>query len=123
MLAPAVVAMAMLAARATASARAADAFAMHAILLSAEPAKGSTVAGPVITVALTFNERIDAKRSTLALVLPDRSVRPLSLTPQGTPEMLGAHADSVPSGPCHVRWQVLASDGHITRGDVPFTVR
>ncbi|WP_245326709.1 copper resistance protein CopC, partial [Bradyrhizobium sacchari] len=23
----------------------------------------------------------------------------------------------------HLRWQVLSVDGHITRGDIPFTVR
>src|SRR5262249_21131769 len=36
----------------------------HAILLAADPAKGSSVAGPSIPFSLTFNERIDAKRST-----------------------------------------------------------
>jgi hypothetical protein len=34
---------------------------------------------------------------------------------------LAAHLGLIP-GAYVVRWQVLAVDGHITRGDVPFTV-
>jgi methionine-rich copper-binding protein CopC len=36
--------------------------------------------------------------------------------------VLLARADLSP-GAYSVRWQVLAVDGHITRGEVPFTVR
>jgi len=37
------------------------------------------------------------------------------------PDILAAHLDLTP-GSYVLRWQVLAVDGHITRGDVPFTV-
>jgi methionine-rich copper-binding protein CopC len=32
-------------------------------------------------------------------------------------------AGAWPAGAWRVRWQVLAVDGHITRGDIPFTLR
>ena len=36
--------------------------------------------------------------------------------------MISTSADLKVPGRYVVRWQVLAIDGHITRGDVPFTV-
>jgi methionine-rich copper-binding protein CopC len=44
----------------------------------------------------------------------------LALLP-GPDDMLSARA-VLARGRATVRWQVLALDGHITRGDVPFTV-
>ena len=37
------------------------------------------------------------------------------------PDLLTGRAELVP-GSYVLHWQVLAVDGHITRGDVPFTV-
>jgi hypothetical protein len=36
--------------------------------------------------------------------------------------VIDTNAELTKAGPYVVRWQVLAIDGHITRGDVPFTV-
>lgn len=94
----------------------------HAILLSAVPAANQSVSGPDIDVQLKFNCRIDSARSRLALSLPDRSVRPLSLQ-QPEPAVLSAHIAGLPAGVYRIEWQVLAADGHITRGEVPFTVQ
>jgi len=44
----------------------------------------------------------------------------LTIEPEGPPDVLSAAVDVTP-GDYVVRWQVLAVDGHITRGDVPFT--
>ena len=46
----------------------------------------------------------------------------LQLAPDTPPDVLRASADLKP-GSYAVRWQVLAVDGHITRGDVPFVVQ
>jgi len=94
----------------------------HAILLDATPAANATVVGPVITLRLRFNSRIDAARSQLIVVLPDYSSRKLKLEPQPSPDTLISRADDLKRGTYKLRWQVLAADGHITRGEIFFKV-
>src|SRR5262249_50101460 len=95
----------------------------HAVLLEATPTANGTVAGPEINVQLRFNSRIDSARSRLTLVLPDQTVRPLPLEPSSNPASVGAHGTGLGAGAYRLRWQVLASDGHITRGEIPFQVK
>lgn len=95
----------------------------HAVLVEASPEPNATVAGPEIGFRLRFNSRIDSQRSRLSLVLPDRSVRRLTLEPQVSPATLSSHTAGLHTGPYTLRWQVLAADGHITRGEVVFQVR
>ncbi len=70
---------------------------------------------------LRYNSRIDQKRSRLTLIRPDRGRDIIPIDPGTAPEIIAAHLALVP-GSYIVRWQVLAIDGHITRGDVPLTV-
>jgi methionine-rich copper-binding protein CopC len=96
--------------------------AAHAVLLESTPAVNSTVAGPDIAINLRFNVRIDVGRSRLTLVPPSGSVLPLEIGKQTSVDTLSAGAKGLPAGEYRLRWQVLASDGHITRGEIPFTV-
>jgi methionine-rich copper-binding protein CopC len=93
----------------------------HAILMESTPAANATVAGPAIDFTLRYNTRIDGTRSRLTLTLPDRSTQVLPITETATEDGLRTTVSLVP-GLYSLRWQVLAVDGHITRGDVPFTV-
>ncbi len=95
----------------------------HAILLEASPAKDTSVAGPDIGVRLRFNSRIDGARSQISLVLPDGTVRKVGLDAQKSPDVLSANAKGLKSGSYKLRWQVLASDGHVTRGEYTFEVK
>ena len=95
----------------------------HAILLEASPAKTGSVTGPDFKIRLKYNSRIDASRSQISLLLPDKTVRTLTIEKQASPEMLTAQAAGLKAGTYHLRWQVLASDGHITRGEYPFEVK
>src|SRR5271157_3961949 len=95
----------------------------HAILLSSTPASKSVVDGPDLTVSLKYNSRIDAKRSRLILVSPSGEEQTLVMSTQSPSEVLEAPAKGLKSGAYILRWQVLAVDGHITRGEVPFNVR
>ncbi len=95
----------------------------HAILLEASPAKNGSVAGPDFQIRLKYNSRIDASRSQISLVLPDKTARTLTIEKQASPEILSAQALDMKPGTYHLRWQVLASDGHITRGEYPFEVK
>ena len=93
----------------------------HAVLVKAVPGAHSTVAGTAITVRLQFNVRVDPKRSRVALVLPDKSQKLLSVN-QSEPELLESQVTGLAAGDYSIRWQVLASDGHITQGEIPFKV-
>ncbi|HKF23034.1 MAG TPA: copper resistance CopC family protein [Candidatus Angelobacter sp.] len=94
----------------------------HAILLEESPAPNSVVKGPNVPLKLRFNVRIDAARSRLFLFLPDGSRRDLEIKAQPAPDVLAADAEGLTLGPYRLHWLVLAADGHITQGDVLFSV-
>ena len=94
----------------------------HAVLVESSPALKSSVSGPDVPLKLRFNVRIDAARSRLTLVDPDGAAETLEISKQDSPEIISAEAKGLHPGPYRLRWQVLASDGHITRGEIPFTV-
>jgi methionine-rich copper-binding protein CopC len=95
--------------------------AAHAIIVSSDPAVDAVVR-PSLPVMLRFNSRIDRERSRLTLLRPDGSAQPVALMPDGRPDTLAAKLDRLAPGRYRLRWQVLAIDGHITRGDIPFAV-
>jgi methionine-rich copper-binding protein CopC len=94
----------------------------HAILLKATPAVNQEVTGANTAVELRFNSRIDAKRSKLTLIGPDSHEHALAISEQSSPDALSSRATDLTPGSYVLRWQVLAQDGHITRGEVPFKV-
>ncbi len=94
----------------------------HAILLESTPAINSAVPGPTVPIKLRFNVRIDATRSRLTLVKPDATTQSLAITKEAPADTLASQAQSLGPGDYRIRWQVLASDGHITRGEIPFHV-
>jgi methionine-rich copper-binding protein CopC len=94
----------------------------HAILLESTPPLKGQVSGPGVPIKLRFNVRIDALRSRLTLIRPDGSSQTLELSKPAPADTLAASASGLAAGEYRLRWQVLASDGHITRGEIPFTV-
>jgi methionine-rich copper-binding protein CopC len=94
----------------------------HAILLESSPSINGIVGGPNIQIKLRFNVRVDASRSRLTLVKPDASTQSLAITKDFPADTLASQAQGLPPGEYRIRWQVLASDGHITRGEIPFQV-
>lgn len=93
----------------------------HAILEESAPVSGASVKAGGLELRFRYNSRIDRARSRLTLIRADHSRDTVAIKPDGPPDILAAHLDLAPGGYV-VRWQVLAVDGHITRGDVPFTV-
>jgi len=95
----------------------------HAILKESSPAANATVAGPDVAIMLKYNSRVDATRSKVQLSHPDKSVSDLPLAKQVSPDTLSSKASGLTPGAYKLQWQVLAPDGHITRGVVPFIVK
>jgi methionine-rich copper-binding protein CopC len=94
----------------------------HAIIVHAQPAIGTTVTGPDVDVVFTFNVRIDGARSKLTLTQPDGATSDIAQLSDPSPAVLAGHLTGLAAGSYSIRWQVLATDGHITRGDIPFVV-
>jgi copper resistance protein C len=94
----------------------------HAVLKDSHPAANGKVAGPDVPIMLKYNVRIDGKLSKVQLLNPDNSTSDLKIEEQSAPDTLNAKATGLKPGAYRIRWQVLAPDGHITRGEVPFTV-
>jgi copper resistance protein C len=95
----------------------------HAILKESSPAANATVVGPDVSITLKYNVRVDSARSKVQLSRPDQSVTELPLEKQVSPDTLSSKATGLPPGAYKLQWQVLAPDGHITRGVVPFSVK
>jgi copper resistance protein C len=95
----------------------------HAIVLEESPAHNSVVKGPNVPLKLRFNVRIDAARSRLLLYMPDGSTRNLTIKPQSAPDVLTSDAEGLTLGVYKLHWLVLAADGHITQGDILFSVQ
>ena len=94
----------------------------HAVLVESNPALNGQVSGPDVPVQLRFNVRIDVSRSRLALLRSDGSTQSLELGKPTSADMLTSQAKGLAPGEYRLRWQVLASDGHLTRGEISFTV-
>lgn len=95
----------------------------HAILLSANPSKDQSIQGTDVQIDLRFNSRVDARRSRITLLIPDGAARPLTIDDQAPPDSLKSQIHGLKSGSYTLQWQVLAVDGHISRGVIPFKVQ
>ncbi len=95
----------------------------HAVLMRSTPAEHATVKPGDLDIRLTYNSRIDASRSALMLVGPDGKQQTLALGDHAGPNLLVTTASVKVPGAYKLQWQVLASDGHITRGVVDFHVQ
>lgn len=94
----------------------------HAIIVEATPVVGAVLHAGTIDVRLRFNSRIDHHRSRL-MVLDAIGKETAVATDDNTPaDVITAHISGLAPGQYRLRWQVLALDGHITRGDIPFSV-
>jgi len=95
----------------------------HAILVSSQPASNSTVSGPEVAVLLKYSSRVDLEHSTLTLLDPNGKVEKIAINSEPSPGSLSAKLTGLVRGAYVLRWQILAMDGHITRGTIPFQVK
>lgn len=94
----------------------------HAILVDSTPKPNGTLAAGHVQMMFKYNSKIDQHRSRLVLIGPDKSEKVLSIATDSKSNELDTSADLAP-GAYTLRWQALALDGHITRGDLTFTVK
>lgn len=95
----------------------------HALVASSQPAPQATVPRGELRIALRFNSRIDAGRSRISLQAPDNVRRDVRVAPDASRAGLVGTFDVERAGDWVLRWEVLSVDGHVTRGEIPFTVK
>jgi len=95
----------------------------HAILMESTPKQNSLVSGPDIDITLRYNVRVDGGRSRIRLIGADGTITVLTLAKQTKPDVLQSKATGLKPGAYKLQWNVLASDGHMSNGEVPFTVQ
>jgi methionine-rich copper-binding protein CopC len=96
--------------------------AAHALVMSSIPAANTTVAAGTVRIALTFNSRIDKKRSRVVVHASDAQDLIVPIASDGSENVLRGDVVLARAGAYQIRWQVLSRDGHITRGIIPFAV-
>ena len=95
----------------------------HAVLVQSTPTINATVDGPEVAVSMKFSLRVDGARSTVLLNTSDGKSKPLAIDRQSSPDTLTTRATNLTPGNYAIHWQVLATDGHVTRGQIPFRVK
>jgi methionine-rich copper-binding protein CopC len=94
----------------------------HAVIVSASPTADQHVAAGKLAVRIEFNARIDKERSRLQVMAPAGDKADVPIDQAGEPNVVAGTTPDLTPGAYVLRWQVLAIDGHITRGDIPFVV-
>jgi methionine-rich copper-binding protein CopC len=97
----------------------------HAVLEKSVPAANTSVEianfkSGNLPIVLVFNSRVDAAHSSLSLLAPGGKSMALTIEPTSDPNVLKSTASAIKPGRYSLRWQAVASDGHITRGAIPF---
>lgn len=95
----------------------------HALLVSSSPHQAEVVHGDHAHIELKFNSRVDGGRSSVMLVSKGGPSHALKLDTQPAPEVLSTDATDLHKGAYSLRWQAVASDGHISRGEIAFSVQ
>ncbi len=97
----------------------------HAFPDHSEPRVGSTVEGSPPSVRIWFDGALESAFTTI--VVQDKSGQNMD---KGTgrvnpsdPTLLEVELPQLPPGRYHVIWDVLARDGHRTKGDYTFVVK
>ena len=96
----------------------------HAYLVKSTPAKRSVLNHPPAKIQLWFNERLEARYSSLTLT--DGNGKPVETgTPEVSlddPKQLSATVKPLPPGRYRIQYRVLSVDGHIVKDQYSFTV-
>ena len=96
----------------------------HAMLESASPPVGGTVAAPS-EIRITFSEGIEPKFSGVALSGPGGAVPTgkASVAPGDDKQLIVKVGKTLAPGTYTVKWHAVSVDTHHTQGDFDFTVK
>jgi methionine-rich copper-binding protein CopC len=94
----------------------------HALLVQSHPVANGLVRAGEVAIVLEFNTRIDKARSRVTVRSAQQAPAMVVTDIDDYPTRLSGRVVAATPGKWTLAWQVLARDGHITRGEVAFTV-
>jgi methionine-rich copper-binding protein CopC len=94
----------------------------HSLLLDASPAAGAVLTAPPGVIALRFNNRIEARLSSVRLVDARGEGWPARPVDAPGPDRLRAVSPPLGPGVWRVEWRVLSTDGHVVSGAYSFRI-
>jgi copper resistance protein C len=96
----------------------------RAILVDSTLHEAAVVCERTFAVELSFNARIDQRRSKLTLEDPAHHNAPVAIEDDSMlRSKLLARVSDLKPGSYKLHWEVFAADGHTTRGVISFSVR
>ncbi|TFB13294.1 hypothetical protein E3U55_16315 [Filobacillus milosensis] len=94
----------------------------HSVLEEATPKKGEKLGGPIQSVKLKFNTKIEKGSSLYLLKDHEEKVEPSSIKIDNN-ALEARFTQPLKSGSYTVKWEILGVDGHIIKKDYTFTVK
>lgn len=95
----------------------------HMKLEKSDPASGATLTAAPKSLNLHFSEKIDAAVSKLALKGPAGEVKLGPAHAMGEKHLMADVQGSMADGAYTISWQSAGGDGHVQKGEIPFTVK
>lgn len=98
----------------------------HAHLMDQLPKKDTVIAQSIKSLTLNFSEAIEPNFSKVTIVGPQNNpikTGKMSLDPVENTKIILPIEDKLMSGKYDVNWNVVAVDGHKTKGQYSFTVK
>ena len=95
--------------------------AAHATVAESSPRDRERLSEPPRELRVVFTEPIEAGVSRLRLVGPQGEVAGTEQRAEGD-RTLVLRVPELPAGDYRIEWEILAKDGHVTRGTISFTV-
>jgi len=94
----------------------------HSLLIESTPAAKAVLSASPPHADLRFNNRIERRLSSIAIVGPDGRRHPGTVVADSAPDRLRAALPPLPPGDYRLEWRVLSTDGHVVIGSYPFRV-
>jgi methionine-rich copper-binding protein CopC len=94
----------------------------HMVLKESQPAANAVLTTAPKTIQISFNEAPDMKVSKMTIKGPSTDVKLTGVHAMGSALMATVQGDMA-DGPYVVSWQAAGDDGHISKGELAFTVK
>ena len=94
----------------------------HGILMESSPKQNAILHHYPDKVVLRFNASLEPSMTHVVLEDMERNITALHPTKESTIEQIIMTIPPLKPGVYHVRYRVLATDGHLTEGSVRFTL-
>lgn len=95
----------------------------HMKLEKSDPVSGATLTVAPKSISLYFTEKIDMAVSKVALKGPSGDVKLGAAHAMGEKHLMANVEGTLANGAYTISWQSAGSDGHVQKGEIPFSLK